>query len=474
MVSYRRKLGGPRPAMVFLLRWLLLACAVTLAPAIARGQTQWEFSPYEIRLAIVMAPETNLNVDDWGDQLQSRAAAVVGAVWRLQLETPPEALRHALLAGSWPPEISLIPEPWLAADKVILLAVTDRERQLTAMELDVATRIWSPRLQARVDQPQMLDSAARQLMLEVFSPLARIEDVSGATAKLRIRGGSLPPRDPDVQLLRPEDYLIPVMRFLDREGIARRITPLDWTFLQVQEVAGPAAESKIYSGLRSPLSARTRGRVERLALAIPRFTGTTQLQLHLPGESAEPLVGYSVYSHAPEVKQTELLGKTDRQGMVTIPAADSFLRILLVKHGDEILARLPLIPGLYPRLTAELPADDDRLYFEGVVIGLQESLVDLVSRREVLIGRVRGLIEAGKLEEAGELISQLRDIRNQQERFMLGLEEKRRQVRTNDPRMRARVERLFGDTKNLMAQYFDEGPLNRLEADYAEARRNAQ
>ena len=46
-----------------------------------------------------------------------------------------------------------------------------------------------------------------------------------------------------------------------------------------------------------------------------------------------------------------------------------------------MLARLPLVPGLEPRMTAELRGDDRRLDAEGFLVGIEQELFDLAGRR---------------------------------------------------------------------------------------------
>jgi hypothetical protein len=139
------------------------------------------------------------------------------------------------------------------------------------------------------------------------------------------------------------------------------------------------------------------------------------LTLRSQSEPKQPLAGYEVYAHPPDSTATVLLGRTDRQGRVTVPPGDGPLRVLLARHGAALLACLPMVPGLEPACTAEIPNDDRRLEAEGLASGLQYELIDLVTRREVLFARARARIKAGKFDEAEELIGQLLQLEKSEE-----------------------------------------------------------
>ena len=91
------------------------------------------------------------------------------------------------------------------------------------------------------------------------------------------------------------------------------------------------------------------------------------------------------------------------------------MRVLLVKSGGMIMAKLPLLPGLSPVALAQMPDDQRRLQVEGLVAGFQEELVDTIARRQVLMSRVRLRMKAGKMADAKQLFEQLRRLRSQQD-----------------------------------------------------------
>ena len=160
--------------------------------------------------------------------------------------------------------------------------------------------------------------AILQTLLSAFAPLAQVEDVSGNKVTLRLCAASVPTRDP-AALAAPEMCIYrPVVRINDRGGKPRRIVPLDWTYLIADQLDGPLATARLVTGLHSPLAGRRRGRTEQLALAMHPPDAATTLELRSADKKARPLVGYRIYSHPPESKETGLLGSTDTKGAMKI------------------------------------------------------------------------------------------------------------------------------------------------------------
>jgi len=165
-----------------------------------------------------------------------------------------------------------------------------------------------------------------------------------------------------------------------------------------------------------------------------------------------------------------LIGRTDFRGELRIaPSPDNLLRVLLVKSGSEVLARLPMVPGLQPELSAALIDDDPRLAVEGFIVGLQEELIDAVARREVLLRQADQELTAGKLVEADATLAGIRALgsRNQ---YLAILSERRKTVTTVDAAIRKKVDKLFQDTRTVIVKYLDPQRLDELTARLVAAR----
>jgi hypothetical protein len=364
-------------------------------------------------------------------------------------------------------------------DKAILLAIDYRNGDFIvgARDFDLRCRLDAAPVFRRAVDRATLGEEAFKAVLAAFAPLAQIESdpdkPDKLQFKLRLRAGALPVLDPALLAIRPGDAFRGAIRFNDREGKLRKLMPLDWTFLMVQEVNGSELDAKLCTGLRSPLSGRRRGRTEQLALLTRPPGGGTRLQLRsraLAGKpgSARPLAGYEIYSHPADSPTTTLLGRTDGRGELTVPADGSLVRVLLVKHGGETMARLPIIPGLFRVAQAEVPDDDARLAAEGQVTGLQENLIELVANRAVLMVQIRARMKDGKLDEAKRLMEELRKLGRQDELSLL-IDLRKRAAVSDDPRMQKKIDRLFEDTREIVNRFLTQAEVDKLETDLEKA-----
>jgi len=439
----------------------------------------WELTPYQVQVLLVagrspqLTPEFNARL---AADLLDRGKAVIGAPWDMTLADCPEAVRRGLLAGLESVDVQLLPEKSLACDKVMLLLVAPGESGYTVMarELDVRTQTWNAPIRAIAAQPGKLRDAAFAAICRAFAPLARISAVNTESklVTLRLRAAGLPTRDAEFAAVAAGDLFLPVVRYNDREGNVSRINVVPWTFLTVDQAAEASLECRIHTGLRSPLTGRTRGRVERLAVGIVPPRAPTRLILRSRAESGRALCGYDVYNQAINSPETEFVGRTDREGSLMIAPGEPMLRQLLVKHGGILLARLPAVPGLQPELEAVVADDDQRLEAEGYLSGLQDELVDLVTRRQLLLIRAQARLAAGKLDEADELLREIRLLKTRDE-FHRELAQEQQRVFADDPAVQRQIDAMFATTQKLLAQYLDPKPVDDLTDELAKARAEA-
>ena len=186
---------------------------------------------------------------------------------------------------------------------------------------------------------------------------------------------------------RDQDRMLPVIRRTDRKGNLVKLEPIEFTYLTVSDQAGPVVKATIESYHRAPLAQRKSKRAQKLALVIRPPENTTTLYLHAPDKDKSPLEGFEIWSRRPGSsidEKSEFLGKTNWRGGFDIPPSPEGLRIIYVKRGSRALRRLPVIPGLYDSVSTQLPNDETRLFAEGVIQGLQNEILSLVIRREVL------------------------------------------------------------------------------------------
>jgi hypothetical protein len=231
----------------------------------------------------------------------------------------------------------------------------------------------------------------------------------------------------------------------------------------VKERQGSVLTCEFQSGFRQPFSTRRSSRIQQLALLVkPRLDATT---LRLVNRQAldEPLAGYEVYSRGPDEKQVpQLVGRTDWRGELTIERdEDEPIKVLLVRNGQQLLGKLPLVAGEQPLLVAPLRNDELRLEAEGFLLGVQDSLVDLVARREVLATRIRRAIEAGELERADTLLRELRQL-DTQEDFARRVQQRKQTLSTVDPQVQQKIDELFAQTRSLLGKYLSQDQVDEL------------
>ena len=459
-----------------------LVVVLLLAPAAAQAadQSVWPLMPYHVCVFVAVAPEAPLTSRLEGSllaDLTDRIEAVVGAPWNLTVSAPPAALRRTMLYNMLTLEAKEIPFGSPEPGKILLVAVTRIPGGLaiTARDFDVHTRTLSTAVTRRVWQVGCLCDAALDAILTAFSPLARIErleiDGKDNVAVLRIKAAGLPTRDPKLSIPRKGDVFRPVVRTTNRDNSLKKITHARWTLCVVEKITPEEARARVYTGMRGEIPSKGRGRSESLALQVISPGGSTSVTLQSRVEPKMPLAGCDIYAYPPGKKEAvTLIGQTDRQGRVSVLSTkDSLMRVLLVKNGMSLLAKLPIVPGLETQLTADMPNDDQRLQAEGFITGLQEELFDLVARQKILSMRIRTRIEAKDLDKAGELVEELRRLPTAQQ-FITRMTREQEKLATTDTAIQKKINAFFGDTRKLIDQHLDLHLIEDLDRELRDAK----
>lgn len=472
-----------------------IACVAVLWLAFggdrATAQSVWELTPYRILAYVAVEPRPELTprlIARMYACASERADTAVGAAWDLHIEPAPPELLRPLLGGlanltldDLPPAI--VTDAEANVDKLLLCSVRSVAGGYTleARDYDLHSRLVGSPVILSAAQREQLPDQLFQALYAAFAPLAQIENVEEdketkeTHVVLRLRAASLPPLDPQLAWARPGDVFRPVRRYNERDGSLKRINLLEWTFLTVDRVQAAELNCKLFSGMRSPLTGRRRGKVEMLAL-LARPTGRSSelvLRSRVVGgdpTTSRPMSGYAIYSHPSDSPHTVLIGRTDGDGRLTVPADESPLRILMVKHGADTLARLPMMPGLEPELKADIPDDDQRLVAEGVIVGIQEKFVDTIARRAVLIKQIKAGLEEGKLDVAGKRMDELRKLPRQDD-FLNEIRNEKQRAASDDPRIQKKVDKLFDDTREIVIRFLNPADLDNLESELGAALR---
>lgn len=456
-------------------------CVLLPRPSVAQETEAWEYSPYRVHVWLATQPTPQLT-SRLEQQIRQyilwQAEIVEGSAWRVDVESAPQPWHDELLAGF---QFVSLPEnvedthPLLRGDKLILLRIVEQagEFLIQARELDCRSRIFGPPVTLATQQIAAIPSAAFTAVASAFMPLARIEKVNDRekTAQVRVRAAGLVLSPNSPAAMGTGEILRPVVRQNDRLGKLRAggIQVVPWTFLRATDQRGPNLGCMVYSGLRSPLGGRGSRRVEKFALAVRPTATTTILQLNSSGAAPHPLSGYEVYSRRVDTENSELLGRTDWRGQLLVDRGDQPLRILYVKSGTRLLARLPMVPGLEPLQTAPMFDDDIRLGAEGSISSLQNNFLDLVARRQVLATRIRLSIEERDFAEAERLIEELRGLATRIE-FTQFLNEETRNLASDNQREQQNIDELINDIRRLLVNQLDPQLVNDLDKELRAAR----
>lgn len=461
------------PATRFL-SWLAVCAGLAGLSPPAIAQTVWELTPYRVQIlwAFERAPElTPALQEDLASGLRARLEALTAPAWESTVAAASRSLRPAMIAQFHSVSEESLPKESLAFDKVMLLAVLRGPSGylVRARELDVHTRTWNRPNQVSAGHLAKLRDATVRAVCRAFAPLARVETVVRKAVGMRLRAASLPPRDKSLVWVRAGSVFQPVLRRNDREGKMRGVLPVPWTFLVVDQVAQAELKCTMHTGLPGPLSTRRRGRIEQLAVALIPPDRPTRLLLQSRTEPRQPLPGYDVFEQAPDGKSLSFLGRSDRRGTILIRPAEQTVRVLVVKHGGEMLARLPVVPGWPAVLAASIPNDDQRLAAEQAITEFQEMLVDLVTRRELLLARARVAIKAARFDQVETLITELHMLESR-EQLDRRLNQLQSRIVSNDAAVQRKIDALFADTRKILREHVPPDTIEQLRHQVSQAR----
>lgn len=376
-----------------------------------------------------------------------------------------------------PPIAGLVSETVENYDKVFIVCIeTDAvPAVVSVVELDTLMRFFGPVATQNVAIDQRYGDAIGHTTIMAFAPVVRIDDAGQKNATGLVRAGGLILDEESPAMIRVGDVLQPMTRKNDRNGDPFLIGPIDWAYLTTTEVEGSTAKMDFYAGRSGGLQGRKNNRTFRTALKVRTFEETTMLRLHAQGDVDFPLIGYEIYEK--ELKSTSMtfIGRTDWNGRLLVGRTDDPLRLMYVKNGGSVLARLPMVPGLYPNVVADLQGDDLRLQAEAYIRGVQNAIIDLVAVRELYKARIRMRLQSGEMDKAEELMEALR---NQPSNEKLAGEMGKKQavylklLGNRNSTQKRMVDEMFTSTRELLSKHINPLLVRELEQDMIKAKRN--
>lgn len=488
-----------RPAVACRTLCLMLGVTVTAGTRLGGAETaaplgRSDLAPYRVMVRVTFAADPSVTPGFRRTVVASLGARIeqtFGAAWSLlpagrPAVTEDDDIAPANEAGLARLTSSAVLEKVgaLGCDKAYLLVVhaVGPKWFVAGREWDGTCQSLGPVLTATTCDRRAIAEAAMELLLRLYSPLLIVNDADRATGTvtLTVRAGSIPLGDPRAASLSKGAIFAPIFRFLDAKGNIRKIQPVPWTYLVLEEAKDGHARCTLASSYRAPLAANMRRRVEAVALLLRPALPETRLKLVAGKTAPRPLAGMfvDVQSASPAQPEKEATSAdrqellSDRRGAVTI-AADPRrpLRLLEVRSGSVLLSRRPFVPGVEPEVTLDLADDEIRLNTERDVDLLRVQLVETVARRAALVARTRASLKTSDGAAAEQFLADLERVpaaefylEKLNEIRVLSLEEA---ARRKDRVAERRIEDLCQKTRGLIEQYLPGDRLQTLREEVA-------
>lgn len=482
----RQRLRGNQRLVARGLSWLIGLLVVVAGVREGRGQSLWEVTPYRVHVWWIESPDARLGtrIQNRSQELQRLANSQFGAACEFTVEAAPTPWASRVLRDDLPPIREWFSE-WEAArqyDRLMIVVVRPHGAatfRVATQQIDLLALVDGVAIAQDGILGADLVTSSLQQIAETFTPVARIEKIEDTLVRASLRAGALlrpessPRRQQRPYRIDPGDVLSASIRRLDRYGriSASGVQPVDWTLLTVTERDASRLTCSVESGYRQPFQKRRSSRVEQLVTLVRRPYTTTTLRLVDRAKPEQGLPGYEVYLREGDEGTSMLLGRTNWRGELSLPAdMNSKSLTLYVKSGQQLLGKLPLVPGATQTAVAALRNDDRRLEAEGFLLGVQDSLLDLVARREVIATRIREHIETGELEDAQKLLAELQRLETEDE-FVRRIQQRKQSLSTVDAQVQRKIDQLFADTGALLNRFLDPGQVQQLSQRLQEARR---
>lgn len=309
-----------------------------------------------------------------------------------------------------PPIPDLVTETIDRNDKLMIVHIDTLPWpwQVSAVEVDCLMRHFSVVHRRECSNPNRLAEVVGRTVSEVFAPNLRIEDAGQKSAVALVRAGGLIIDEESPARVRENDVFVPMLRKNDRNGDPLGVGPLDWAYLLVKQVDQTRVDLDYHAGKPGGLQGRKNKRTFRTATRVRPFGDHTMVRLHAKGNPNQPLIGYEFYDRELDGKEMTFAGRADWDGRLRVEKTDAPLRLLYVKNGGAVLAKLPVVAGHSELEVADLVGDDQRLRAEAYVRGTENLILDSVAIRQILAARIRRAIEQDRMADAEELLEELR------------------------------------------------------------------
>lgn len=363
--------------------------------------------------------------------------------------------------------------------------------ELGVAEFDTNARVRVLTAKRSFRNLETLPAQIFSCLKEVFSPIAQVDYngvTDGKTARIKIRAAAMVA---DVEagspiMMQKGDVLRPVVRKNDRSTQAPEydgVIEVTWTYMYINDLTvqededlgvlrtngnGKGQVISTFTMLRNPIAARRNTLQEKYGLLVRPVQESSLLKIVANDRENYTLQGYNVYAKSPKIDPeaegdapTLLIGQTDWRGAIEV-TQDIFqnqgttkLVVIYVRNGQQVLARLPIVPGYRALEEVKLPNDDYRLQYEAFFVGFQNSILDYTVQQAVYKIRIEHHINKNEEEKARKLLKELSKVPSAV--ALNDVLSKREASLQDDPNIDAntkrKIEGMFEKTRKLINEY---------------------
>ena len=363
--------------------------------------------------------------------------------------------------------------------------------ELGVAEFDTNARVRVLTAKRSFRNLETLPAQIFSCLKEVFSPIAQVDYngvTDGKTARIKIRAAAMVA---DVEagspiMMQKGDVLRPVVRKNDRSTQAPEydgVIEVTWTYMYINDLTvqededlgvlrtngnGKGQVISTFTMLRNPIAARRNTLQEKYGLLVRPVQESSLLKIVANDRENYTLQGYNVYAKSPKIDPeaegdapTLLIGQTDWRGAIEV-TQDIFqnqgttkLVVIYVRNGQQVLARLPIVPGYRALEEVKLPNDDYRLQYEAFFVGFQNSILDYTVQQAVYKIRIEHHINKEEEEKARKLLKELSKVPSAV--ALNDVLSKREASLQDDPNIDAntkrKIEGMFEKTRKLINEY---------------------
>ena len=469
-------------------RLIVLVLMVSAMPGRAADEKSWELATYRVQLHVVVDSSARpgaLSAEQLSAELMQRIRTTIYPLWIVEVVLPQGRERtyqlHSLI--DFPDEEEKSGASKFDKQMFLTAQVSPVGILLSSREFDCYTGRWTPILKTIVRQEHMVSQQSLELLCRVFAPLAmvRVDPDDEEQVSLLFKGEDLPRQTTETLFVREGDLFQPLLVRLSRTSGAapEMIANVPWTFLVAEKPGDAGWQCRVFTGTRRPFGMRRRGRVELMALGLKTPLTETMIRFHASHDESQGLRGYEVFEQDLTSGEYNLLGVTNYQGSIPIEKTGAPVRMLVLRSDNQLLAKVPIIPGATTETQIPIADDVARLLVKEEMEVLKERLIDVVARRNILMARVRAFLEQGQLDDAEALVAELNALPNradfaQEIESLQALTQSRgnNQYHSENPRIQGKINKLLENTRALLGRFLGVREITQLENEVREYQRN--